>query len=187
MATEPARLRFSVERYERMVEAGILTDHDRVELVGGEIVEMTPIDPAHAHAVDALTLLLVEGVHRQAVVRVQHPVRLPPDSEPEPDLVLARSKPEGYRRRHPEPPDILLVVEVARTSLLYDRNVKFRVYAERDVPEAWLVDIPGGCVEVHREPAADGYRNVQTVGSGGSVSPLAFPDLVVAVDDVNPG
>lgn len=133
MATEPARLRFSVERYERMVEAGILTEDDRVELVSGEIVETTPIDPAHAEAVDALTLLLVEG---------------------------------------------------ARTSLLYDRNVKLPLYAERGVPEAWLVDIPGGRIEVHREPAADGYQSVQTVGSGGSVSPSAFPDLVVAVDDV---
>lgn len=186
MATEPARLRFSVDRYERMVEAGILTEDDRVELVSGEIVEMTPIDPAHAHAVDALTLLLVEGVRRQAVVRVQHPVRLPPDSEPEPDVALARSKAEGYHRRHPEPPDILLVVEVARTSLLYDRNVKSLLYARHGIPEAWLVDLAGWRIEVQREPGPDGYERIETVGKGGSVSPLAFPDLVVAVDDILP-
>ena len=167
-----------------MGEAGILREDDRVELLEGEIVEMTPIGSRHAACVDRLNHFFARGVGPRAIVRVQNPVRLSERSEPQPDLALLRARPDFYARAHPGPSDILLLVEVADTSAEMDREVKMPLYARAGIPEVWIVDLEGECVEVYREPTPQGYQNVRRIRRGQRVSPQAVPDLELAVDDL---
>jgi hypothetical protein len=180
MAIASRRRRFTVEEYRRLGEVGILHEDDRVELIDGEIVEMTPIGERHALAVIYLNNALARGLEGRALVSPQNPLRLGPHSEPQPDLVLLRPAAD----RLPAAPDALLVIEVADTSLAYDRDTKLPRYARAGIPEAWIVDLEGQAVEVHRAPGPTGYRDVQRLGRGASVSPAAFPDLRLAVDDI---
>lgn len=140
-----------------MAEAGVLSETDRVELLHGEIVEMTPIHSRHAACVDRLARLFFETAGEQAHIRIQNPVRIPDHSEPQPDLVLARLRDDGYAGRHPGPDDILLVVEVSDTTAGYDREIKIPLYAAAGIPEVWLVDLPGRAVEVYRDPSGDAF------------------------------
>ena len=175
---------FTVEEYHRMVQAGILTEDDRLELIEGEIVAMTPIGSKHAACVNRLTRLLSDQVGRRAILSVQNPINLGERSEPQPDLALLHVRPDFYASAHPEPPDVLLVVEVAETSADVDREVKVPLYARAGIPEVWLVDLAGECVEVFQEPAPQGYQQIQRVRRGQRVAPQAIPDLELAVDDV---
>jgi Uma2 family endonuclease len=186
MAVDVERHRFSIEQYERMVEVGVLTEDDRVELIDGEIVEMAPIDPDHSFPVQRLARVFMESLGGRAYVRIQDAIRLPPQSEPEPDVVLARPPDDLYRRRHPGPDDLFLVVEVAHTTQIKDRRMKIPLYAQQGILEAWLLDVPAQQLEIYRQPSPDGYRSVEFVGRGGPVAPLAFPDLLVVIDDVLP-
>ena len=184
MAVALTKRRFSVDEYHRMAEAGILTEKDRVELIDGEIVEMTPISSRHASVVKRLIALLTGRLGARAIVSVQDPIRLSKESEPQPDVVLLRPTPDFYAGSHPEPVDTLLLIEVADTSLPYDRGVKLPRYAAAGVIEVWIVDIAGDAVEVYRTPVPDGYRDVVRIPRGGSLSPVAFPDLILGVDEI---
>ena len=178
------RHRFSVEDYHRMAQAGILGEDDRVELIDGEIVDMAPIGPRHAASVDRLVRLLWRGLEDRAIVRVQSPVRLGEHSEPQPDVALLRPRADYYASAHPTAAEVLLVVEVAETSADYDRQVKVPLYARHGVGEVWLVDLERGQVEVYRRPGGGGYGEVVVLGRGERVSPGAFPELSLAVDDI---
>src|SRR5712692_10456735 len=156
---ERARRLFTIKEYERMVETGILTSDDRVELIEGEIVEMSPIGDPHAAFVANLTHLLVHAVGDRARVWVQGPVRVPPRSVPQPDLALLR--PRSYVRAAATTADVLLVIEVADTSLRYDRTVKLRVYARAGIPEYWIVDANTETLEVHRSPSGERYTEAR--------------------------
>lgn len=184
MAThvERARRLFTVEEYDRMADAGVFGPDDRVELVDGEIVEMSPIGDPHAALVASLTRRLVLAVGSRAVVWPQNPVRLPPRSKPQPDLALLG--PRSYLSAGPAAEDILLVIEVADTSLEYDRTVKQRLYARAGIPEMWIVDTTGQAVELYRDPGPAGYRESRRVGREGTLAPLAFPDVVITVADL---
>jgi Uma2 family endonuclease len=184
MTAEAVRHRFSVEDFYRMAEAGIFTEDDRVELIEGEVVEMPPIGPLHAGTVNILAGLLSRAVAERAVVAVQNPVRLEPDSEPLPDLAVLKYRPDGYSRSHPGPDDVLLVIEVADTTVAYDRGVKLPLYGRSGIREAWLVDLAAGKVEVYREPSPDGYRLIRISAPGESLSPLALPDISIDLGDV---
>lgn len=176
---------FDVFEYYRMAEAGILHEDDRVELIEGEIVEMTPIGPRHANCVDRLTRLIVEFAGRRYVVRVQGPIRLDDGSEPQPDLTLLRRPAEGsYASDHPTPQDVLLVVEVADASLEYDREVKLPLYARAGIPEAWLMDLRNGVVEVHSEATPEGYRTIEKVRRAETVSSKTVPGLVLRAEEI---
>lgn len=135
MSVQLLRRSFTVEEYHRMAEAGILREDDRVELLEGEIVEMTPIGSRHAACVDRLNQLGVRGVGPRAIVRVQSPVRLGERSEPQPDLTLLRARPDFYAHAHPGPADVLLIIEVAEASADADRTVKMPLYARAAIPE----------------------------------------------------
>jgi len=176
--------RFSVEEYHQMVRVGILKEDDRVELVEGDIIEMTPIGPRHAVSVARLTEHFVRSLATKAVVWAQSPIRLDPYSEPQPDVALIRPPLTRYREAHPGPDDILLVVEVADTTVEDDRTRKIPLYARAGIPETWLVNLPGEVIEVFREPAQDGYRDVRTVRRGQSLAPLAFPGVTLTADDI---
>ena len=184
MAVQLIRRCFTVAEYDRMVQAGILQEDDRVELIEGEIVEMAPIGSRHASCVDRLTQLLSDQVRLRAILRVQNPIRLGERSEPQPYIALLRPRPDFYAQAHPGPEDILLVVEVADTSAEGEREVKIPLYARAGIPEAWLVDLGGECIEVCRNPSVQGYQVVQRIGRGQRLSPQVWPDLELVVDDI---
>lgn len=167
-----------------MAEVGILKPTDRVELIRGEIVDMSPIGRRHVAFVNNLTQLLVMRLAGRAIVSVQNPVALTEDSEPQPDLAVIRKRAVSYKEAGITTQDVVLLIEVAERSLAYDRSTKLRLYAEERVPEYWVVDVTAEQVEVHRTPDAGGYRDVSRLIAGASVSPLAFPDVVLALAEV---
>lgn len=182
--TAPTKYRFSVDEYHRMAEAGIFTENDRVELWEGEIIAMAPIGSRHAKCVTEQQHRFEQQLGERAVVRVQQPVLLFPDSEPEPDIVIARPRSDGYGSSHPGPEDVLLIIEVADTSLAYDRDTKIPRYGREGIPEAWLWDLGSEQVYVYQEPGPPGYRSVRIFGRGDSLTPSAFPDVRIPVNDV---
>lgn len=184
MATQLTRRRFTADEYHRMAEVGLLTQDDRVELINGEIVEMAPIGDRHAGTVDYVAALFSSRLQNVVQVRVHSPIRLSEHSEPQPDVTLLRRRADFYRGAHPGPEDVLLVIEVADTTVTYDREVKLPLYASSGVPEAWLVDLDGGRIEVHRAPRPEGYSKTRILQRGDFASPQAFPGVELPVDEV---
>ena len=179
-ADPPRPMRFTRERYERMVEAGIFGPGDKVELLHGEIVVMSPRGIRHQQSVRALSAILWEIARRDAVVNVQLPFAAGSAAEPEPDLYL--SEPGAGAKGVPV--RALLVIEVADTSLQHDRTVKASIYAGAEVRDFWIVDVHAQVVEVHRDPRGDHYGTVFTVGIGGQIELLALPGRHVVVADI---
>jgi len=174
--------RFTADEYERMVELGIFREDERLELIGGEIIQMAPVGHRNAACIAILNQRLVLGVVGRALVWGQGPARLAIDSVPEPDLALLRLR--SYRISSPRPDDVLLIVEVAESSLRYDRTTKLRLYAHAGVPEYWVVSVAGEWIEVYRSPEGDGYRERRRAGLGERVAPAAFADVSIDVDEV---
>jgi len=180
-----ARRRFSVHEYHRMGETGILAEDERIELLAGDIIVREPIGTQHAGTVNRLNYLWMSRLGRRAVVQVQNPIELASeDSEPQPDLSLLRPRDDFYATAHPTADDVLLAIEVADTSLRLDRRVKIPLYARAGIREVWLVDLTTGQLEVYREPTAERYRAVEILQRGRSVTPIAFPDVAVTVEDL---
>ncbi|WP_038056232.1 Uma2 family endonuclease [Thermus amyloliquefaciens] len=163
------RHRISLDEFHRMVEAGVFPEDLRLELVEGELLEMSPIGKRHAAKVARLTALLAPLVPEKAILFVQSPLVVG-KSELYPDLALLPPRPDFYEEGLPEGKDALLVVEVAETSLAYDLGVKVPLYAKGGVPEVWVADLPGRRLWVHREPAGEGYREVRTLGPEDTVT-----------------
>ena len=184
VGAEPTRRRFTREEYHRMGEVGILKPTDRVELIRGEIVCLSPIGRRHAAFVSNLTELLVLRLAGRGIVWVQSPVVLADDSEPQPDLVVLRRRPVPYKDADATASDAALLIEVAESSLRYDRSTKLALYAEAGIAEYWIVDCPAEAVEVYRTPGPGGYGDVARVSGEGSVSPLAFPDVFIALSEI---
>jgi Uma2 family endonuclease len=178
----PRRL-FTVAEYHRMAEVGIFRPDERIELIEGEIIQMSPIGPRHAGCVINANRLFITRLGDRAVVSPQNPVVIQPRSEPQPDLLLLRPRAVSYSREHPIPEDVLLAVEVAETTVRFDRLVKARLYARAGIAEFWLLLTMDGTVEVYRAPGPDGYTSVTQRGSGQVASPLAFPDVGFTVTD----
>jgi Uma2 family endonuclease len=176
--------RFSVADYYRMAEAGILRPDERLELIDGVIIAMSPIGNRHAACVDRFNDLLKERIGRRAIVRIQSPIHLGDRSEPQPDLALLRPRSDYYASAHPGPSDVHLVIEVMDTTAQYDRSAKLPLYARAGITEVWLVDLEGQAVEVYRRPAADQYTERSVHPRGQGLSPEAFPDVVLAVDAI---
>jgi len=185
MATLTRRL-FTVDDYHRMTEAGILLEDDRVELIEGELIEMAAIGNRHSAAVDRLTELFVERLQRRAIVRVQGSVRLNERNEPQPDLVILRRREDFYEKAPAGSGDTLLVIEVADSSLDFDRDIKAPLYARTGVPEFWIVDLEARAVSIFREPIASGYRSAFTARPGEMIAPSGLPDVGIDVEEVMP-
>jgi len=181
---ELARRLWTVAEYQRMVETGILTREDHVELIHGEIIQMAPIGRRHFAAVAALHAIFVERLGRGVLVSSQGSLPVPPDSMPEPDVMVLKPRTDFYRETGVRPEDVLLLVEVAETSLRYDRLVKIPLYAAAGIREAWIVDVDGGCVEAYRHPTAEGYRRLERFARGTPFAPEAFPDLLITIPDI---
>ncbi|MDP3938154.1 MAG: Uma2 family endonuclease [Deltaproteobacteria bacterium] len=185
MAMPLAAHRFTVDEYHRMGEAGVFHEDDRVELIDGHVVAMTPIGPAHGGCVNRLTMLFAPPLAgREATLSVQNPLVLAEHQEPQPDVAVLRYRADGYQTGHPRALDTLLVVEVADTSLAYDRDVKLPRYARAAVPEVWLVDLAGDAIVVHREPSPDRYRDIVTLTRGDTLRPLLLPGVAIAAADI---
>lgn len=175
MALSPTAYRFTVKDYHRMAAADIFDPDECVELLDGEVVEMSPIGLTHGACVDRLARTFMLGVGERAIVRVQGAVQIGEFSEPQPDLAVLRFRANFYADHQPRPRDILLVVEVADSSLRYDLHRKTPLYLAGGVPEVWVVDLVASVIYVHRGEEA------HQVGPGDSLSPLALPDIVLEV------
>ena len=184
MSVELVKRLFTVEEYHRMGEVGILGEDDRVELIEGEIVQMSPIGSRHAACVDRLLQNLMDKVKGRAIVRVQSPIRLGDRSEPQPDLVLLRPREDFYASGHPGPGDVLLVIEVAESSAEYDREVKVPLYARYGIVEVWLVDLERNRVEVYREPKEGRYWEVREVLGEEEVRLKLLPEVSLGVGQI---
>lgn len=178
--------RFTVEEFHRMVEAGILAEDDRVELLDGEIVEMTPIGPAHAECVRRLDSILHSQVGHRAIVSVQNAVQLDERSELYPDVAMLRPMAGGYGKRHPGPADVLLVIEVADTTVESDRSHKIPRYAQAGILEVWLIDLRAEQVEVFRQPAPGGYQLTRSQRRGDRIELHGLSGLAVLVSEILP-
>ncbi len=167
-----------------MAEVGILHEDDRVELIGGEIVEMAAIGTRHLACVVALTHLLVASVGNRYFVSVQNPVSLSSGDEPQPDLSLLKTRPHPDADAPPGPRDILLLVEVSDTTLVYDRNVKLPMYAGAGIPEVWIVDLRGETIEVHAAPRGGRYTKARKHRRGDELRSETVPDLSLCVEEI---
>lgn len=175
----PSRHRLTVDDYYRMAEVGVLAPDARVELIEGEIIDMTPPGSPHAGTVNLLLDILMSSVRPHAIVSSQSPARLSQISEPQPDLLVLRARDDFYRRAHPTPADVLLLVEVSDSSLRYDRKVKAPLYAKYGVPEVWIVDVKGRKLHIHRRPLDGEYADMQTLSTPGVMTIAALPDVKI--------
>jgi Uma2 family endonuclease len=171
------RHRLTVRDYYRMAEVGILPPEARVELIDGEIIDMPPIGSRHAGTVEHLAHILRQTVGDGAMIRTQNPVRLDEYSEPQPDLTLLRPRSDFYKSSHPLPSDVLLVIEVADTTLRYDRGVKAALYARHGIPELWIVDLEGQAILRYREPTHGVYGAADEIDVGAAVTVASIPGV----------
>ena len=177
------RYLFDVDDFARMGEAGIFAEDDRVELIEGEIREMNPIGPPHAWIVDRLTELVITRLAGTAHVRIQNPIRLGRHTEPQPDLSVA-GKRQAYANRHPDADDVLLVIEVADSSLRYDRLEKVPRYGKAGIPETWLVDVEARTVTVYTGPGPGGYAREELLRCGDRIAATVVANLGLPVDEI---
>lgn len=180
----PVRRRlFTVEEYHKLTEVGILHEDDHVELIEGELIQMAATGSRHIACVFRTNRWFNRRVGDRAIVGVQSPIRLI-RSEPEPDIVLLRFREDDYESGTPEAADVLLLIEVAESSLAYDRGTKLLLYAAMGIPEYWLVDLDHQSVEVYRRPRDGRYGDVTVHERGARLTPLTFPDLAIGVDEI---
>jgi Uma2 family endonuclease len=184
METELTRKLFTVDEYYRMGEVGIFSEDARLELIEGEIIEMSPVGNRHIGCVNRATARFAARLATQAVVSVQNPILLSRYTEPQPDIVLARPREDYYGGRRISPADIFLVLEVSDTTLRYDRNRKRPLYAKSGVPEVWIENLQSDVIFVYRKPGPSGYAKALTFRRGESLSLAAFPDITFTVDEL---
>ncbi len=183
MAVQITRRLFTVAEYNRMGEAGIL-EAARVELIEGQVVDKSPTGRRHAACVGRLTNLFGKSLADAAIVWVQNPIVLNDYAQPQPDVALLRRRDDFYEQSLPAPGDVLLIVEVADTTLEYDRQIKVPLYARAAVPEVWVVNLPDEQVEVYTRPAGGAYQDVRRLGRGEVINSGAVPGLTVAADEI---
>ena len=167
-----------------MAEVGVLKPDARVELLDGQIIDMSPIGPFHGGVTKRLNRFFTNLGKGRWIVAVQDPVQLDKHSEPQPDLMLLKPAPDDYTTRHPGPEEVLLLVEVADTSLAYDREEKLRAYGLAGIVEVWIVNLPEQTIEVYRVPHFAGYTSTKVLRAGERACPLEFQDVAVDVAEL---
>lgn len=183
--------RFSLEEYHKLTEIGFFHEDDRIELIRGEIIEMAAKGTAHEVCLRNLLRELPRLVGDRATLQSQAPIILPPNSEPEPDFAIVRNSPDNYLSAHPSPNDVLLVMEVADSTLNYDRNIKLPLYAEAGISDYWIFNLFDNQLEAHSEPFQNsqgtfGYQNRRIVLPNQAISIPCFPDLSLDLARVFP-
>ena len=184
MTVQVERHLFTVDEYHRMSEAGIFGEDDRVELIEGEIVDMSPISSRHAACVKRLNREMSQRLGDRAIISVQDPIQLDERSEPQPDLAVLKPREDFYASKHPTAEDVLLVVEVAETSLAYDRTVKVNLYGRKGIGEVWLIDLVSEAVELYADPANGEFRVRERFGRGDVIASRAIAGLEISVSAI---
>lgn len=170
---------FSIKDYKQLVEIGLLQESDRVELLYGEIIKMSPIGPKHAGILDRMVQILTLLLGKSAIVRPQNPIQLSEYSEPEPDIAILKPREDYYTQQHPQAKDILLLIELAESSLDYDKTVKGPLYASSGIEEYWIIDLKENQVIVYTKPDGGSYVDVKTYRKNDAISSLYFPKPLV--------
>lgn len=183
VATPISTHRWTVKQYHQMIETGILTPRDRVELIQGEIVDVSPQKPVHAVLICVLADLLRERLQGNAYVRSQLPITLS-DSEPSPDLAIVRGTARSYITQHPIQEDIFWLIEVSNTTLAFDLGAKAEVYAIAGIPEYWVFNCQENHLHLFREPRSGRYQQERIVSGRENISPIAFPDLILTFEEL---
>ena len=178
--------RFNVDEYYALAEAGILHPEERVELLAGEIITMAPMLSPHAACIRLFEEMLHESIGRRATKCGQMPLRLNDTYSPEPDYMLLRRRADFYSQGHPTPDDVLLLIEVADSSVRTDRRRKIPSYAQAGIPEVWLADLTQRQVDVYDQPTESGYARMRAVGIDGVLTPTAFPGIIIPVSAILP-
>ena len=184
MEAHLTRWQFTADDYHRMAQAGILGEDDRVELIEGEVVRMTPIGRRHASCLIRLTEYFVRTYSDGAAVSGQNPIVLDPYSEPQPDIALLRRQSDFYASSLPTAADVFLLVEIGDTTVEIDRRVKVPLYAKNGIVEVWLVDLEQETITIYRDPSPHGYRTARVARRGEQIAPSVFPDRPLAVSDL---
>ena len=176
--------KFTVEEYFRMVEAGILKPKERVELIEGDILVMPPMGSSHIGGVTRYARVFISRAGDRFTVLIQSTVRLGEHLAPEPDVAIVKFREDDYSFAHATLEDILLVVEVADSTLNYDRDVKAHIYGRASIPETWVLNLPGDCLERFTEPGPEGYTQHATLRRGDKIRPVSLPDVELAVEEL---
>lgn len=184
MAWQPARRLFTVAEYHQMIESGVIKQDDRVELLNGEIIYMSPIGPRHAAHVDRLTNILPAKLSGSVHLRVQSPIQLNDDSEPQPDLTLLKPREDFYANSHPTAADIFVAIEVSDSTVEFDRRTKIPTYASAGTQETWLIDLVNDRIELHSNPFNNVYQEVRIIQRGQNVLSQSLPQLKLKADEV---
>lgn len=174
---------FTVEEYHRMAETGILTENDRVELINGEIIRMSPIGNTHAAIVNRINMFLVPLLASRAITQVQNPVRIRNHSEPEPDIAILHPREDFYASTGVTSDDVLLLIEVSDSTLYLDRKVKLPLYASARIPEVWIIDVGRKRLEVYHQPTDEGYQHTEKLSRNDTLSATQL-SLTLQVKDL---
>ena len=176
--------KFSIEQYHKMGEANIFHPEERLELIKGRIVEMSPLGLKHIATVNRLTNLLSRQLLDKALISVQNSIQLGDDSEPQPDLVVAKFRDDFYANKPIQPRDIYLLIEVSDSTIKYDREVKIPLYAENKIEEVWLVNLNDNILEIYTKPEDNFYQNLQKLNKDKIIAPLSFPQLKINLSNI---
>jgi len=174
----------TVTHFQKMIETGIFDEDEQIELIDGELIAMAPIGPDHSSKTRRLNRQFSQIVGDLALVDMQNPIVLDDHSEPEPDLALLRPSDDFYETANPTAKDVFLLVEVADSSLNYDKKTKIPLYARQGIPEVWLINVPNKQVEIYRNPSPKGYRQILFPENKESISPTLLPDVSIKVSDI---
>ena len=180
----PTKHLTNLDEWRRLGEANIFPPESRIELINGEIIEMAPIGSNHAGHLKSINKLFTKLVPDNLFTSVQDPLQLGDLSEPEPDFMLLKPDFDGYKTRHPVADDVLLLIEVADTSLAYDQNQKLRLYALHNVPEYWLLNLIDNCLEVYRKPKGEVFAEKTTLYNGDNITLSQLPEITIQADDI---
>lgn len=176
--------KFTVEQYHKMAHTQILNHQEHIELIQGEIITMSPIGFRHAFVTNYLANWFAHNLGEKVFVSTQNPISLGNRSEPQPDLALLKPVENFYADRLPTATDILLLIEVADSSLVYDREIKIPLYAQHQIPEVWLINLTQNQLECYRDPQNNHYQNQSIFTPNQSLSPLAFPELIIPLKTI---
>jgi Uma2 family endonuclease len=180
----PSKRNLTADEYQRMGETGILGPDEQVELLDGELYEMPPIGDGQIGKVNQGNFIFNQRLAGRAIVSVQNPIRLSPFSEPEPDIAILRLRPDFYETSTARPEDVLLLIEIADSSLDYDRRDTLPRYAAAGIVEALIVNLIDQCIEMHRDPGPDGYATRTVYARGDTLTPIVMPDLAIHAQEI---
>jgi len=181
---EPRRLRFTVDEYYKMIELGMLKDYEKAEIIEGELISQMLIGEKHSAVVEKLSETLRDKLGKSVSLRNQQPIKFSDYNEPQPDLAVLQRRDDFYFYEKPVPKDVLVLIEISDATLKYDRNTKLLLYAEAEIPEAWIVNLPNNIVEIHQKPSNGIYQLTKIFKRGETVESEMLPNLRLKVDAI---